>query len=106
MESNWMETPLGTESYAGSSPASPTTIHKEFTMPISEYFKGSGLKVMADMKKRYGDVEGERRFYATANVRNAKPGQKMTKSTKTKRKPRGGKKMKTVVRGATRLDTY
>jgi len=72
-------------------------------MPISEYFKGSGEKVMADMKKRYGEKEGERRFYATANARNAKPGQKMTKS---KRKTRGGKKPKTVVRGTTRLDTY
>lgn len=42
-------------------------------MPISEYFSGSGKKVMANMKKEYGDKEGERVFYATANKRKSKP---------------------------------
>jgi len=36
-------------------------------MPVSEYYKGSGDKVMANMKKEYGDKGGERVFYATAN---------------------------------------
>ncbi len=41
-------------------------------MPISEYYKGSGTKVMAAMKKQYGAKAGKRIFYATAN----KTGQK------------------------------
>jgi hypothetical protein len=36
-------------------------------MPIKTYFKGSGNKVMANMKKEYGAKEGESVFYATAN---------------------------------------
>lgn len=38
-------------------------------MPISKYFKGSGRKVMASMKKRYGEEKGEDVFYATADKR-------------------------------------
>jgi hypothetical protein len=49
-------------------------------MPIREYYKGSGTKVMSSMKKRYGDKEGERVFYATANARNMnRPGKKKGK---------------------------
>lgn len=42
-------------------------------MPVSEYYKGSGEKVMRSMKKRYGSKSGERVFYATANKRKQKP---------------------------------
>ena len=35
-------------------------------MPISEYYKGHGRKVMSDMKRRYGPDKGESVFYATA----------------------------------------
>jgi hypothetical protein len=46
-------------------------------MPVSEYYKGSGEKVMSSMKKRYGDKAGERVFYATANKRDMnRPGKK------------------------------
>ena len=36
-------------------------------MPVGEYYKGSGKKVMSSMKKKYGEEKGERVFYATAN---------------------------------------
>lgn len=42
-------------------------------MPIDRYYKGEGSKVMSSMKKRYGDKEGERVFYATANAKGMKP---------------------------------
>lgn len=42
-------------------------------MPISEYYKGKGKKVMASMKKRYGPEAGKRVFYATANKQKMKP---------------------------------
>jgi len=45
-------------------------------MPVNEYYKGHGSEVMADMKARYGSEGGERVFYATANKRKMKPGQK------------------------------
>lgn len=45
-------------------------------MPISEYFHGGGEKAMKNMKKEYGDKEGERVFYATANKKGQKPGGK------------------------------
>ena len=49
-------------------------------MPVSEYYKGSGKKVMSSMKKEYGDKEGERVFYAIANKRNMnRPGKKSKK---------------------------
>lgn len=49
-------------------------------MPVSEYFKGSGSKVMKSMQSRYGDKKGKSVFYATANKR------KMAPSDKTKKK--------------------
>lgn len=42
-------------------------------MPLSEYFKGSGDKVMKNMKKQYGEKSGESVFYATANKQKMKP---------------------------------
>lgn len=36
-------------------------------MPLSKYFKGSGEKVMKNMKKKYGDKKGKEVFYATSN---------------------------------------
>lgn len=42
-------------------------------MPIKEYFKGRGEKVMAEMKKEYGEKKGKEVFYATANKQEAKP---------------------------------
>jgi len=45
-------------------------------MPISEYYKGSGRKVMAAMKKKYGAKKGKSVFYATANKQRMKPGKK------------------------------
>ena len=74
-------------------------------MPVSEYFKGEGSKVMKSMQKQYGKKAGERVFYATANKKNAKPGQKMT-TPKKKSKEKGGKSMKTLLDGTMRLDTY
>ena len=41
-------------------------------MPVSEYYKGSGRKVMASMKKRYGAKKGKEVFYATANKKGMK----------------------------------
>jgi hypothetical protein len=49
------------------------------SVPISKYYRGSGKKVMANMKREYGDKEGERVFYAVAN-------------TKKSMKPKGKKK--------------
>lgn len=37
--------------------------------PISEYYKGSGSKVMKSMAKRYGSKHGKEVFYAVANSR-------------------------------------
>ena len=54
-------------------------------MPVLEYYKGSGSKVMSNMKREYGDKEGERVFYATANKRDMnRPGKKSVRK-------RGGK---------------
>lgn len=41
-------------------------------MPVSEYYSGSGEKVMKDMTKRYGKKKGKQVFYATANKRKQK----------------------------------
>jgi hypothetical protein len=41
-------------------------------VPLKNYFKGSGDKVMSEMKKEYGDEKGESVFYATANKRKKK----------------------------------
>lgn len=45
-------------------------------MPINKYFKGSGKKVMASMKKKYKDPKKAKSvFYAVANSRKGmKPG--------------------------------
>lgn len=45
-------------------------------MPVSEYFKGHGSKVLAQMKSRYGEEKGERVFYATANKKGMTPKKK------------------------------
>jgi hypothetical protein len=42
-------------------------------MPISEYYKGHGEKVMREMRRRYGSKAGERIFYATANKKGLTP---------------------------------
>jgi hypothetical protein len=42
-------------------------------MPISEYFEGSGQKVMKSMKRTYGKKKGKSVFYATANKKGEKP---------------------------------
>ena len=42
-------------------------------MPISEYFKGSGNKVMNSMQETYGAKKGKQVFYATANKKKEKP---------------------------------
>lgn len=55
-------------------------------MPVSEYYKGSGKKVMRSMKERYGDKAGERVFYATANKRGMnRPGKKSEGKRSAKR---------------------
>ncbi len=43
-------------------------------MPVSKYFKGHGEKVMANMKKEYGEKKGKQVFYATANKRGVNTG--------------------------------
>lgn len=46
-------------------------------MPVDEYYKGSGRKVMSNMKKQYGEDAGKRVFYATANKKGMnRPGKK------------------------------
>jgi hypothetical protein len=55
-------------------------------MPVSEYYKGHGDKVMANMKREYGEKGGERVFYATANKRGMnRPGKKRSKRRGKKR---------------------
>jgi len=50
-------------------------------MPIGEYFKGSGRKVMESMRTKYGDKKGKSVFYATANKKPMfKPDTKFKKS--------------------------
>lgn len=53
-------------------------------MPLSKYFKGSGEKVMSNMKKEYGDKKGEQVFYATVNKRKhpAAPSEDLLKRKK------------------------
>ena len=51
-------------------------------MPVSEYFKGSGDKVMSNMQKEYGAKKGKSVFYATANKKGMnRPGKKNKKMT-------------------------
>ena len=45
-------------------------------MPLSEYFKGDGKKILADFVKRYGEAKGKRMFYATANKKGLAPKKK------------------------------
>lgn len=46
-------------------------------MPVDEYYKGSGRKVMKSMQERYGEETGKRAFYATANKRGMnRPGKR------------------------------
>ena len=48
-----------------------------YTVPIGEYYKGEGRKVMKSMKDRYGEKRGKEVFYATANKRGMnRPGKK------------------------------
>jgi hypothetical protein len=57
-------------------------------VPVSEYFKGSGNKVMRSMQERYGEEGGKRVFYATANKRDMnRPGKHKGK----RHRKRGGK---------------
>jgi len=42
-------------------------------MPLKEYFRGKGRKVLEDMKKKYGGKKGERVFYATAKKKKMEP---------------------------------
>ena len=52
---------------------------KGVCVPLSEYFKGDGRKVLADFVKRYGEKRGKRIFYATANKRGLAPKRKVKK---------------------------
>ena len=36
-------------------------------MPISKYFKGAGVRVMANLHHEYGEKKGTEIFYAMAN---------------------------------------
>jgi len=49
-------------------------------MPVKEYYKGSGSKVMKSMKERYGKERGERIFYATAKEKGMEPERKSKKA--------------------------
>ena len=51
-------------------------------MPLSEYFKGDGRKVLADFVRRYGEKRGKRLFYATANKRGLAPKRKVKRKKK------------------------
>ena len=55
-------------------------------MPVEEYYKGSGNKVMRSMQRRYGKKAGKRVFYATANKRGMnRPGKKRKSGRSGKR---------------------
>jgi hypothetical protein len=45
--------------------------NRRFNVPIKAYFKGSGDKVMASMKKTYGAKKAKSVFYATANTQKS-----------------------------------
>lgn len=56
-------------------------------MPVSEYYKGYGEKVMKSMQDRYGEEGGKRVFYATANKRGMnRPGKRSGKKGKKRGK--------------------
>lgn len=42
-------------------------------MPVNDYFKGVGDKVLGGMQDHYGKEKGEKVFYATANKRDMTP---------------------------------
>lgn len=54
-------------------------------MPVKEYYKGRGSKVMREMKSRYGEEKGKRVFYATAKKRGFEPGNPGHKSDRQMR---------------------
>jgi hypothetical protein len=45
-------------------------------MPLDKYFKGKGRKVMAAMRKEYGEKRGESIFYAKVNKMKSKKSKK------------------------------
>lgn len=54
-------------------------------MPVGKYFKGSGEKVMKNMKSQYGDKKGESVFYATAKKKGVEPSDDFKKKFKLSR---------------------
>ena len=50
-------------------------------MPLSNYFKGGGNKVMKNMKKQYGTKKGKSVFYATANKLDVAPSKMKNKKS-------------------------
>jgi len=53
-------------------------------VPLNKYFSGTGIEVMSNMKKEYGEDKGKSVFYATANKKKKKgidvgPSKKMKK---------------------------
>lgn len=52
-------------------------------MPLSEYYGGSGEKVIGNMKKEYGEKKGKQVFYATANKRHEKSESKKKEKLET-----------------------
>jgi hypothetical protein len=61
-------------------------------MPVGKYFEGHGSEVMASIRKAHPNWSESRvksEFYATANARNGKPGQKVAVSkSKTRQRTR------------------
>jgi len=57
-------------------------------MPISEYFKGRGRKVLQAMKDKYGEKKGESVFHATAKKQDMEPGEKGNTEKEKKENPR------------------
>lgn len=53
-------------------------------MPVSEYFRGKGKKVMKSLKSQYGDEKGEHVFYALSNRKSGmKPKGSLKSSVKS-----------------------
>lgn len=62
-------------------------------MPVSEYYKGSGDKVMSSMTKRYGAKRGKAIFYATANKRGMnRPSKPNSAAVRKRVRKRGAKR--------------
>lgn len=61
-------------------------------MPLNNYFKGKGEKVMDSMKEQYGSKKGKSVFYATANKKKGKKG-------KGKKKPPFAKDQAMALKG-------